>query len=170
MKTSLVGFLILFLFAACSIDSTEREITTETLINNEVEEGIRPYIKRFQQEGALRGYDLSKALSEITAEITSIPETGVAGLCNYNSQRPNHVTIDKEYWNQSSDLIREFVVFHELGHCVLIRDHLEGCTRNRIYTSIMRSGLGSCRDAYNTENRTYYLDELFSITGDWELH
>ncbi len=167
----LVVFLTLITVYACSIDSESDDLGVVPIPSNNIEEAVLPYIERFQEEGERRGHsNLAQALNEITVEIVSIPDQGVAGLCNYNSHEPNHISIDREYWNQSSDLGREFVVFHELGHCVLIRDHLEGCTANRFYISIMRSGLGSCRDAYNQNNREYYLDELFSITGDWEFN
>ena len=43
-----------------------------------------------------------------------------------------------------------------------MRGHLESSFNNGVCTSIMHSGLTNCNVAYNTNNRTYYLDELFS--------
>ena len=71
------------------------------------------------------------------------------------------MTIDKTFWNRSSELYKEFVVFHELGHCVLDRNHKEDKDSRGRCLSIMRSGLGDCLDAYSSANRTYYLNELF---------
>ncbi len=63
----------------------------------------------------------------------------------------------------SSELyrFREFVVFHELGHCDLGRDHRDEAFDNGVCVSIMRSGLGDCRDYYHPRTREGYLDELF---------
>ncbi|MEL6124666.1 MAG: hypothetical protein AAFR14_13205, partial [Bacteroidota bacterium] len=57
---------------------------------------------------------------------------------------------------------REYIIFHELGHCVLFRDHVDACFANNTWTSIMRSGHGSCFDNYTSRTRPYYIDELFS--------
>lgn len=69
--------------------------------------------------------------------------------------------MDETFWNTTSDRGKEFVVFHELGHCFLLRNHLEDTFLGGTCTSIMRSGTGSCRDNYGRLTRETYLDELF---------
>jgi len=93
-------------------------------------------------------------------------ENNVIGTCQYGGFTADRITIDDLFWERSSNLGKEFVVFHELGHCFLHREHLEDSTSNGICVSLMRSGNGECRDAYNARNREFYLDELFSQSGN----
>ena len=118
-------------------------------------------LSAFEAAATERGFDINLRTSGITGEIKSISEDEVAGQCNYQSHAPNHVIIDAAFWTEASDRYREFVVFHELGHCDLGRDHREDAYSNGACQSIMRSGLGECIDNYNPFTRETYLDELF---------
>jgi hypothetical protein len=108
-------------------------------------------------------------LSNITGSIDEIEAENVLGRCSYNSHLPEHVTIDKTFWTGAGAWAREFVVFHELGHCELLRDHFAGRNTDGSCVSLMRSGLVECRDNYNSATRSRYLDELFDTAkaGDW---
>ncbi len=126
-----------------------------------VDKALWPHFKKFEQEAGLRGINTDLADAVITGFISDIKTDHVLGQCSYNSQDPNRVTIDKPFWDKASDLAREFVVFHELGHCYLGRSHDESVDSRRVCKSIMRSGTGSCRDNYTAVTRSAYLDELF---------
>jgi len=150
----------LFLLNSCTDDIFQSSTdTTPQFVD--VDERLWSYYKSFEEEGRKRGFNYDLNALEITGSIESIAEQGVAGTCQYGSHI-HDVTIDLEFWNSSSERLREFVVFHELGHCVLSRGHSELQFNNGICRSIMRSGLENCRDAYTQENRNYYLDELFT--------
>lgn len=155
--------LAALLFSACQEDYIFTDDNNETPGNEPVlvDNRLIPYFDLFEDEAIRRGYDFDLTALGITGVIENIPEDGVAGTCQYG-RHIAHVTVDQNYWNHSSQLSREFVVFHELGHCVLDRDHRDAAFANGICRSIMASGLGDCFDAYNTINREYYLDELFS--------
>ena len=126
-----------------------------------VDEALWPYFADFEKEAELRGINVNLRRERISGEIARLHDDGVAGECSYSSFFPNEVTIDTEFWNNASDRAREFVVFHELGHCSLGREHREAAFSNGICRSIMRSGLGDCFDNYRTSTRTTYLNELF---------
>ena len=134
-----------------------------------VDEALWPYFQRFEEEAALRGLEVDLVASRITGMIAQIEAENVLGQCNYQSFFPNHVTIDKAFWDRAGDRGREFVVFHELGHCELLRDHFEGVFPDGTCRSIMRSGVEGCRDNYGAATRSAYLDELFDPdrAGDW---
>ena len=134
-----------------------------------VEEDLWPYFERFEAEAEARGISVDLRSQAILGEIASIAGDGVAGTCNYNSQHPNQVTIDRQFWNSASLVIREMVVFHELGHCQLVRDHREAQDAQGHCQSIMASGLGNCFLNYNSSTRQALLDELFdeNFAGDW---
>lgn len=133
-----------------------------------VDERLWTYFDGFEKEALARGYSVDLSRANITGELIKIHDDGVAGSCSYGGrQRSKAVTIDTDFWDRASTAYREYIVFHELGHCYLFRDHLEDCLESGIWASIMRSGtLNFCRDFYNTRTRAYYLDELFEGKGD----
>ncbi|MEZ4884363.1 MAG: hypothetical protein R3E32_06445 [Chitinophagales bacterium] len=129
-----------------------------------VAEELWVYFARFEKEAAERGQTIDLNSLNLTAAIEELHPDDVAGVCNYNSRNPNHIGIDQTFWNRAASRWREMVVFHELGHCVLGRGHREDNFDNNLCVSIMRSGTGTCRDAYQSSTRDYYLDELFDET------
>lgn len=126
-----------------------------------VDQALWPLFIAFEDEAAERGFNIDLRAAGITGFIEEIEERHVAGRCNYNFRQPNRVTIDEQFWNRSSNSFREMIVFHELGHCFLFRDHEERILSNGACASIMRSGNGSCLDNYNLRTRENYIDELF---------
>ena len=153
-----IGLMIL----GCSQDSVEEVVEPVTFPN--VDEQLVPYFERFQQEAAARGISVNLATAGIEGVVEEIDEQHVAGQCSYNRfNNPRLVTVDASFWRRSSNLFKEFIVFHELGHCYLNRGHLESSFSNGVCTSIMRSGVGDCFDNYNQNTRDYYLDELFEL-------
>lgn len=133
----------------------------EEAITSNVEQALQAYFERFDVEARARGFDFSLEMEELTASIISIAEDGVLGQCHYSEQAPNIVEIDQQFWNRATDLEKEYVVFHELGHCVLGRNHDDTRLADGSCGSIMQSGLTNCRVEYNTSNREEYVDELF---------
>ena len=150
----LLALATIALFASCDKEQDLVEISL-------VEPALQPYFQTFVAEAASRGITIDASFDEIVARIEAINQGSVIGQCRYNSHYPNEVRIDEDYWSRASSLGREFVVFHELGHCYLERGHTEATNANGICLSIMASGTGTCRSAYSQNNREYYLDELF---------
>ena len=142
---------------------TEEDTVGEESSITGVDPFLLEYFISFEEAGKERGLEIDLSTANITGSISEIQEENVAGQCNYHPFQPNHVTIDKSFWNRSNYLYREMIVFHELGHCYLGRDHFEEAFQNGLCKSIMRSGTCCCRDAYTLKNRAYYLDELFGI-------
>ena len=126
-----------------------------------VDSELKAYFQRFEEEAAARGLSIDLTATGITGVIQEIEENHVLGTCSYPRAQPNRVTIDQSFWNRGSDLFREFVVFHELGHCFLFRPHKETLLSNGACASIMRSGNGTCIDNYNGRTRMFYVNELF---------
>ena len=154
MKNSNAPWFCLCLFAIF-LNACTQEIFNDTTIPEEpeeevvvddnsypgVDEALWPYYARFEQEALERGFVFDLRQLTITGVIEEIDDDGVAGQCNYHSHQPNHVIIDQEFWSRAGDRGREFVVFHELGHCVLARNHREATFSNGTCRSIMRSGV-----------------------------
>ena len=155
----LMQFLLLAIFfTSCQQEFIEQD--NSQILGGDITPELAPYFRTFQDEARQYGIIVDYESANVTAELINIDEGSVAGACSTNGHNIRDITIDKSFWNRANSLLREMVIFHELGHCILGRGHSEGSLQNGICRSIMRSGLGSCRDAYNTTNRDYYLEEL----------
>lgn len=160
---SVLFVFMLILINACSVDynpADEVDNSPAEKRYSDVDSRLWEHFEKFENEARLRNQIFNLNALGITGVISDIPDAGVAGTCQYG-QHIHHVTVDQQYWNNASDLQREMVVFHELGHCVLGRGHREGANNNGICISVMNSGLADCRVIYSNTNRPLYLDELF---------
>ena len=125
-----------------------------------IDEALAPYFERFVAEGTNRGQAIDLVAKRIEGFLIDIEEEDVVGQCSYSASSTRKVNIDRTYWNSATDLEKELVIFHELGHCYLERSHSD-TQENRNCTSIMHSGTSGCRLSYTATSRGDYLDELF---------
>ena len=163
-SVTILSLTLLSFFSSCAIDNEGSDFiqeAEETAAYPLADPALWPYYESFEKEAQSRGLSYDLNALEITGVVEEISEDGVAGTCRYGSHI-NHVTIDQSFWNSFSELRRELVVYHELGHCVLFKDHTEDDNGEGICLSLMNSGTTTCRVAYNLQNRAYYIDELFS--------
>lgn len=91
-----------------------------------------------------------------------IADEDVAGQCWFTS--PRLIEIDTPYWNEITDLGKEQLVLHELGHCVLNLEHNEsigtvGAWMNVPLSIMYPVNFGD--EPWYGDNRAYYLQELY---------
>lgn len=125
---------------------------------------IEPYIASFLAEAAARGVDID--IEELVVEFESnleVDGVAAAGVCIRSRKDPPVIKLDTTTVNWQSNLsAREQLVFHELGHCVLNRSHLDARLANGNYKSSMRaSGEQIYGPVLNAFKRSYYMDEFF---------
>jgi len=166
LKSTLLHTHLIFFSFFCTIpfigctNSHEYDVPSE----------IQPYVDLFLTEAAIRGhvYDFSK--SGLIIEFAELSDS-VAGLCHYET--PIRIEIDKSYWTavgqkQGSELLRENLIFHELGHGILGRKHDNTVLANGDWKSIMCGGTKVANRSWNINyrgiRRDYYVDELFDNT------
>ncbi len=145
-----ISLFLGFYFSSCQQD-----------IDNEIEAELQLYFDAFVEEAAIQGVEISLDEIDIGGYIENIEERGTLGQCKSYSNGAKQIVIDQPYWSRASDVEREYLVFHELGHCILGREHLDSKNASGICTSIMQSGDGTCRGIYNLTNREELLEELF---------
>ena len=153
--------LHIIFFLALTFYSCKEEERPKEFFN--VDERLHGYFETFEKEAAARGMEIDLNEAILTAQISEIQGQGVAGQCSRPvNSLDNDIVIDESFINSNvSDLLKELVIFHELGHCFLQRDHREDEYPNGNCISIMRSGVDGCRDNYNSSFRSIYIDELF---------
>lgn len=133
-----------------------------------VPEDFSVYVSRFETEATARGRNFDLKGNGLIVEFADL-KNNEAGLCHY--EVPIRIEIDKTYWNAISktagaDLMKEDLLFHELGHGILGRKHINTLLENGDWKSIMCGGdqLGDrpWNINYRGIRRAYYLDELFN--------
>ena len=134
----------------------------ETDDSLETDPELIPFFELFAEEGAKRGFVVDYEEARIEGLIQDILDGNVQGQCFRNEKKPRKVIIDTEYWNTATQLRKEFIIFHELGHCFLNRDHLNTSDASGNCVSIMHANPGVCNFFLTEENKEQYLDELFA--------
>jgi len=144
---------LLFFTWSCSSDDEEGPIDPDLL----------PYVESFVFEANQRGVNLSIDSLGIDITFQNIGDPSVLGLCNRDPDGNGlAIDIDPVYWKLAEELRKEYVMYHELGHCVLNRDHTTASDGSGTCLSIMEPGSGElCQSNYNEFTREELLDELF---------
>lgn len=134
---------------------------------HKVDAKFTEYVQRFQDEATKHGKNLDIVNGGLIVEFADLKD-GVAGLCHY--EKPIRIEIDRTYWDAidkfaDADLMKEDLLFHELGHGFLGRKHLNSTLENGDWKSIMCGGDKvndrSWNINYHGVRRTYYINELF---------
>lgn len=117
------------------------------------------YVKRFEQ---LSLSFLPTKIDNLVVKFDNLT-FGTAGLCIIRPKKAPEIFIDHAYWQTLSDAGRENLMFHELGHCILYRDHITEKDSKGNPVSLMYPRI--IPNLYE-KNMGSYIEELFSITRD----
>lgn len=87
---------------------------------NAVDPEIAPLYKEFIADAGRYGRFVD---TEAGLEVAFVPSMadGHVGLCSI----PGGVSLSREFWDKSDYITRKGLVYHELGHCMLMRRHSE---------------------------------------------
>lgn len=129
----------------------------------EIAPDLKPFVDAFISEAESRGLDIpypSKAL--IIFGKDSQFEDGSVGLCYmYVLGRPLQIFVDKRYWSHISMAQKTVLMYHELAHCLLNKEHTsvtmpenDFCPNSIMNPSIINE---ECFNKYYN----HYLNELF---------
>ena len=134
-----------------------------------VDERLLVYFDRYEAEAEARGIVVDLSAFQLTASIDSMfvgDNADAVGVCVFDPDAPNRLRVNAETWDNPRvpDELREYIVFHELGHCERLRKHREDKDPDDVCVSVMASGTGACRPVYSAANREQLLDELFDET------
>lgn len=124
-----------------------------------VDAALEPYVQRFE---AVLGKPIN-----FTVTLADIDHNYV-GLCTVGGSSPapgRYIQISSYYYPSRSDSDIEQVVFHELGHCELDRQHVNILDSNGYPISIMYYMEFGYMQWYTT-NHSAYVAELFKNATD----
>lgn len=123
-----------------------------------VDSALLPYVEEFRAEALAQRSTVSIDELDMHFANTSGFGPGVVGRCEHGLVP--QVTIDPVWWSIATPNNRENIVFHELGHCILMRDHDYAMLAPGVPASIMYPVV--IPDSIYASHHTYYMYELFA--------
>lgn len=151
--------LVLFFQVGCTDDSL--------IPVSRISQDVKPFLLDFLNEARSRNVEIDTTNFEVV--LVERFDDGFYGACglgffDYQGTGINRIEIldDEDCWKGRSDLEKENLVFHEIGHAVLGRFHTEEFLPNGAHKSIMCGGCNnfSVYEESTLFKRAYYLDEL----------
>lgn len=172
-KCGLVLIALFTLLQGCDTNTNDDPIQQEQ--ENQEKEGtinieFKTFVESFVTEMNQRGLSLSSNnLSVVFVDrITAVNGQqfcayGYANFQNSGNQRVEIIEAER-CWGSRSEIEKENLMFHELGHALLAKGHTNGTLPNGSQLSLM-CGSKTCNNyrVYNIhheEQRLYYLDQL----------
>jgi hypothetical protein len=125
-------------------------------------QGIDPEFLPFVQSFERRW---GKTVDDIPVNFGNVQDKGTAAACFYQLDGRREIVVSKYYWEHfkvAAPRSLEFIIWHELGHCVLLRKHTHSTMtyqNKTIPTSLM---FPSVFYHQLDELKEYYTEELFN--------
>lgn len=123
---------------------------------------FEPYIASFEKEAAQTLEEPDFKVGDIPINFGDTTDEDYDGVCNTYSDGTKEILIKKSWWQSTDVTQREIMIYHELGHCRLGRDHDEERRVAGTHTyklSIMNPVIPSSADYVSQKNA--YLTELY---------
>lgn len=118
---------------------------------------FEPWVRKFEVESTNYGHPLK--IEEIIIKMADL-ELNKNGECILSYDMPQQINIQRSFWEAATPETREILIFHELGHCILFREHNDEFDAHTLRPmSLMRSKILPSKTF--KENREQYLKELF---------
>ncbi len=119
------------------------------------------YVANFEAQAQKQGIEIE--LKNLVIQFGDIPggNSRVTAACISYSDGFDSIIVNETMWEKLTETQREIVIFHELGHCILERGHIDEHNEEGIPVSMMNSYLidGRTYDSFHG----YYMSELFDI-------
>lgn len=116
-----------------------------------------PYVARFEQSAAEQGAPV--VVQDLIIRYGAMQNPQERAACELTEGETPTIVVRQDTWARLPEAEREELLFHEMGHCVLMRTHEPELKPEGIPASIMNPYM--IRGAVYENNRSYYLRELF---------
>lgn len=171
--------IIAVLFTGCG--DGDQEIGAEQKLadlihqsNPLADDTVRPYIeKEFRQYADSFCDDYGKSISisisfgkTVSDQVHDDTENDTAAICEMHPLAGfKRIRVMKSKWDSLEDVFKKFVIYHELGHCILGRGHTNNTMENKKWGTVPSTIMTSYADISQAEMYNdlweYYVKELF---------
>jgi len=155
LVNGLVVVVLILIFSGCKKEEEEPPFF--------VDPKLQEYYDAFEAEAAARGMTVDLEAAQISATFENITTPDVAAQCISQEGRRDRIRVDPAAWGSIAGLRREYLMFHELGHCYLGLGHTDDQDVDGNCVSIMASSNLVCNIVYAGQNRDDLIDELFGM-------
>lgn len=165
--------LVLFAMAVMTLQSCGLPLHRDLVIKNKGE--VRQFstsnpvfaniVTQFEQYGKQYSGNPNFTVGDVPVNFGDTENEQFEGVCFSYGDGTTEVIIRESWWNSASQPMRESLLFHELGHCALGRDHdnsileIMGISHKK---SMMNSVIVNSNQY--TNHKAGYLTELFTQT------
>lgn len=120
------------------------------------------YIESFEEEARIMYLNDNFVIGDIPINFGDTENVQFQGVCFLYPNGDREVIVRKEWWDAVTEIKKETLIFHELGHCKLDRDHRNDSITHQsvIYQlSVMHENILNA-DQFS-DYRPEYITELF---------
>lgn len=165
--------ITLFLIFVTSLSSCGLPLHRDLVVKNKGE--VRQFsstnplfnniVSQFEQAGRQYSGNSQFTVSNVPVNFGNTENEKFEGVCFSYPDGTTEVIIREAWWNSASQALKESLLYHELGHCVLGRDHdnetfsVDGTTHK---ASMMNSVI--VNSSKYTSYKAGYLTELFTYS------
>lgn len=169
MKSHLLPYLLLILCCSACFEHDDYKVIPNQSNNNPpagnyIENAFQPYVESFYYEMELRGTNLrNRPLRIVFVDQFSMVQGNYCAYAYYNTSGLIEVLNTNNCWHSRTDIEKENLIYHELGHSLLGRSHEVMKFPNESYSSLMCTNVCSNYRVYHEYQpiqRNFYLDEL----------
>lgn len=164
----LLTALMLSLLGSCGVPITlgsDLVIQSETAVRqfSTTDTTFDTLVKEFEQVGKVQTGDADFEVGDIPVNFGDTENENYQGVCFEYTDGTKEVIIRQEWWDSVSDVYKRSLLFHELGHCRLGRDHLDDTydVDGKSYKVSMMNSVIVRPTVYNTYSDEYHT-ELFT--------
>jgi len=120
--------------------------------------GFEDYVTLFETESSRKD---PLIVEDLIIRFGDIANPAQLAVCRIAGGDTPQITIRKSSWDQFNKIDRESLMMHEMGHCVLKRNHDDSKFTNTNTPKTVMNPYVLREDVYKP-NRDYYQNELFS--------
>ncbi|WP_127717100.1 hypothetical protein [Halobacteriovorax sp. HLS] len=164
MKQLLLMTFLLLTFTGCGVASQKHiQHISGTRQFASSDSTFKPYTDSFTSNARKYLNQPSFNIGDIPVNFGDTSNENFDGVCNSYSDGTKEVIIKKSWWDKASSYQREVMIYHELGHCSLNREHDSEILSKDSYSvkgSIMNPVIPG--SAHYVQYKTSYLTELFT--------
>lgn len=118
------------------------------------------YVAAFEAEAKVTTSDPSFVVGDIPINFGTPENNNFQGVCYIYSDGTREIIVRANWWQSATDDDKESLIFHELGHCRLDREHDNSQTPTHDKASLMHEVI--VRGLTFQKHRSAYVNELFT--------
>jgi hypothetical protein len=143
-------------------DLVRKKGAAETRLHSSTDPALVSYVTKFEQQAQAAFGNSAFTVGDIPVNFGDTENSLFQGVCFTYANGQSEIIIRKGFWDSANESLRESLLFHELGHCRLGREHdnaVVASSNKEIKASLMNQVIVGSND-YN-QYKSAYMSELF---------